>query len=257
MIQINLLPPEYRARAGTPMARLVAIIAGVVTLACASGAYAYTHFIELAKVRELRQTREEEALGQERRKKHSLDLQAEIDMYEKRRLAIQTINRSRTLWSRKLDQFFDIVTNQGTDESYKVWIESIEVPPQLVAGRKRSPAAGGKKGAPLDGGQFKFSGFLAMESDSECLAHISAFHKALTGDPESSGRATDFYSDFLRVNNPPGKIVSDRGGAGEERIPPVVGAFEYALTLQPKATSEPARAAVPSRPTRGNPKAER
>lgn len=259
MIQINLLPPEYRARAGTPMARLVAIIAGVVMLASACGAYAYTHFIELAKVRELRQAREEEALGQERRKKHSLDLQAEIEMYEKRRLAIQTINRSRTLWSRKLDQFFDIVTNQGTDESYKAWIETIEVPPQVLAGRKRSPAAG-KKGQPADGGQFKFSGFLAMESESECLAHISTFHKALTGDPESTSRPTDFYADFLRVNNPPGRIVNQPGSQDEERLPPVVGAFEYSLALLPKAPPEPAkggaRGSRPGTPAR-NPSSER
>jgi hypothetical protein len=240
MIQINLLPPEYRAKTGTPVARFVAIVSGVVVLACASGAYAYTHFIELAKVRELRQTREEEALGQERRKKHSLDLQAEIDLYEKRRAAIQTVNRSRTLWSRKLDQFFDIVTNQGTDETYKVWIESLEVPPQLVAGGKR--AALGKKGQPADGGQFKFSGFLAMESESEWLPHVSAFHKALTGDPESTGRATDFFADFMRVNNPNGKIVGTQGGKGEEELtPPVVGSFDYELTLLPKAQPDAAK----------------
>jgi hypothetical protein len=235
MIQINLLPAEYRARTGTPVARFAAIVGGVVVLACASGAYAYTHFIELAKVRELRLTREEEAVGQERRKKHSLDLQAEIDQYERRRSAIQTINRSRTLWSRKLDQFFDIVTNQGTDESFKVWIESLEVPPQLVASGKRPTL---KKGQAPDGGQFKFSGFVAMESESEWLAHVSAFHKALTGDPEGGGRATDFYADFLRVNNPNGKIVSKHSKGDEELTPPVVGSFDYELALLPKSAPE-------------------
>lgn len=251
MIQINLLPPEYRAKTGTPVARFAAIVAGVVVLACASGAYAYTHFIELAKVRELRQTREEEALGQERRKKHSLDLQAEIDTYEKRRSAIQTINRSRTLWSRKLDQFFDIVTNQGTDEGFKVWIESLEVPPQLVAGAKRGM---GKKGQPADGGQFKFQGFLAMESESEWLAHVSAFHKALTGDPESTGRATDFYADFMKVNNPNGKIVTTHMKGDEELTPPVVGSFDYEMTLLPKSAPEtsPKGAAKAAKPARSS-----
>ncbi len=257
MIQINLLPPEYRARAGTPVARFAAIVVGVVVLACASGAYAYVHFIELAKVRELRSAREEEAEGQERRKKHSLDLQSEIDQYERRRTAIQTINRSRTLWSRKLDQFFDIVTGQGTDDSYKVWIESLEVPPQLAASARRAPAAG-KKGQAADGGRFLFSGFLAVETESEAPAHVAAFHKALTGDAEVTGRPTEFYADFLKVNNPPTKIVSDRVQKGEdERVPPVVGAFEYELALQPKSQPEPAKAGrTPSKPSR-NPKAER
>jgi cell division protein FtsB len=253
MIQINLLPPEYRAKTGTPVARFVAIVSGVVVLACASGAYAYTHFIELAKVRELRQTREEEALGQERRKKHSLDLQSEIDLYEKRRMAIQTINRSRTLWSRKLDQFFDIVTNQGTDETYKVWIEKLEVPPQLVASAKR--VVMGKKGQALDGGQFRFSGFMAMEAECDWLPHISAFHKALTGDPESTGRATDFFADFMRVNNPNGKIVGTNGKTEEELLPPVVGSFDYELTLLPKVlpAAEPVTAAKPARKPRNKP----
>ena len=251
MIQINLLPPEYRAKVGTPMARFAAIVGGVVVVACASGAYAYTHFIELAQVRELRQTREEEAAGQDRRKKHSLDLQAEIDTYEKRRSAIQTINRSRTLWSRKLDQFFDIVTNQGTDEGFKVWIESLEVPPQVVAGGKR---AAPKKGQQADGGQFKFQGFLAMESESEWLAHISAFHRALTGDPESTGRPTDFYADFMKVNNPNGKIVSTHGRGEEQLVPPVVGSFDYELTLLPKTAPEaPTKgAAKPAKPARSS-----
>src|SRR5262245_28351319 len=250
MIQINLLPPEYRARSGTPVARFVAIVAGVVVLACASGAYAYTHFIELAKVRELRQAREEEALGQERRKNHSLALQSEIDLYEKRRASIQTINRSRTLWSRKLDQFFDIVTNQGNDETYKVWIESLEVPPQLVASSKRMGL--GKKGQAADGGQFKFSGFLAMETDDEWLPHISAFHKALTGDPESTGRATDFFADFMTVNNPNGKIVGSRNRGDEELTPPVVGSFDYEMTLLPKAAPDSPKSttAKPAKPAR-------
>ena len=104
MIQINLLPPEYRPRTGTPVARFVAIVVGVVLIASATGAWFYTHFIELANVQELRDVRAEEASSKERQRDHSLALQREIQVYEKRRTAIQTINRSRTLWSRKLDQ---------------------------------------------------------------------------------------------------------------------------------------------------------
>ena len=109
MIQVNLLPPEYRAAAGTPVARFVAIVAGVVLVIGASCAFAYTHFIQLAKVREVKALREEEAASKEIQKERSLALQREIGEYEERRRAIQTINRNRVLWSRKLDQFFDIV----------------------------------------------------------------------------------------------------------------------------------------------------
>ena len=32
MIQINLLPPEYRPRTGTPVARFAAIVVGMITV---------------------------------------------------------------------------------------------------------------------------------------------------------------------------------------------------------------------------------
>ncbi len=248
MIQINLLPPEYRAKSGTPVGRFVAIVAGVVVVASAAGIFAYTHFIELSRVRELRTAREEEALGQERRKKYSLDLQAEIDMFTKRRTAIQTINRSRTLWSKKLDQLFDIVTNQGGDASYRTWIEKLEVPPQAVTSKKRAPAAG-RKGQPLDGGQLKIQGFLALESESDAPAHISAFHRALTGDPEATGHTTEFFSDFLRINNPNVKIVPPRGRGEELLEPPVVAEFKYELALVAKEA--PAAAAKTANTPKG------
>src|SRR5947207_2386054 len=119
MIQVNLLPPEYRAAAGTPVARFVAIVSGVVLVVGATCAFAYTHFIQLAKVREVRTIREEEVKSKESQKEHSLALQKEVEEYEQRRRAIQTINRNRVLWSRKLDQFFDIVA--GREAPYSAW----------------------------------------------------------------------------------------------------------------------------------------
>ena len=166
-------------------------------------------------------------------------------MFTKRRTAIQTINRSRTLWSKKLDQLFDIVTNQGGDESYRAWIEKLEVPPQAVTAKKRLPAAG-KKGQPIDGGQLKIQGLLALESESDAPAHISAFHRALTGDPETTNRPTEFFMDFLRINNPNVKIVPPRGKDEEQLEPPVVAEFKYELALISK---EPVPVAKPAAKT--------
>ena len=140
MIQINLLPPEYRPRTGTPVARFVAIVVGIVMVLSAGGAYAYTHFIELAKVKGLKQSREEEVRSMEAQRDRSLRLQQEIDTYEQRRRAIQTINRSRTLWSRKLDQFFTILADQNVDESYSLWLDSVEVASKVQTLRRRRPS---------------------------------------------------------------------------------------------------------------------
>ncbi len=228
MIQINLLPPEYRPRAGTPVARFVAILAGVVLVASASGVYAYTHFIELSRVKELKVARDEELAAKTKLRERSLELQREIKIYENRRTAIQTINQSRTLWSRKLDQFFDVVTAQGNPDAYLCWLENVEVPTQL-ASRRRGARRGAAKSQPA--GELRFDGHLGMEDNRKALMLSSTFHKALTGDPEVTGQPTDFFADFQSITNPGIEIQRVRGK--QELIPPVVGDFKYQLKLHP------------------------
>jgi cell division protein FtsB len=232
MIQVNLLPPEYRAAAGTPVARFVAIVAGVVLVIGASCAFAYTHFIQLAKVREVKGLREEEAASKEIQKERSLALQREIGEYEERRRAIQTINRNRVLWSRKLDQFFDIVA--GRDSSYSAWLDELEVPTLLASNRRAAGSVGG--GAPADGGSFKFTGFLAMNASNEAPAQNSSFYRNLTGDPDNShGLANEFFQDFTSISNPAIDIVNNTASSTEQLTPPVVGAIRYELHLKAPA----------------------
>lgn len=226
------------------MARFAAIVVGVILVASAGGAYAYTHFIELAKVRDLRDAREEERRAKEMQRDRSRELQKEIDVYAKRREAIQKINRSRTLWSRKLDQFYDIVTAQNTDEVYQVWLENVEVPVQVASrGRRSSRRSRNRKTkGPQPAGEFKFAGFIAMESESEALALSASLHKALTGDVERGGEATDFYSDFLSITNPPVTMIPERD---TNLIPPKKGAFKYELKLKPLDTGKPVSKKAP------------
>jgi len=233
MIQVNLLPPEYRPQAGTPVARFAAIVSGVVLVVGASCAYAYTHFVQLAKVKEVLAQREETCRSKESQRDRSLELQKEIDEYEQRRRAIQTINRNRVLWSRKLDQFFEVVASR--EAPYNAWLDELEIPTQLATNRR--PGALG--GAP-DGGQMRISGFLAMEKANEGPAQNSAFYKALTGDPETTRRASEFYEDFLSITNPSLDIV-ERTGTSMKLSPPVVGALKYELRLKAPALDASAR----------------
>jgi cell division protein FtsB len=226
----------------------VAILFGVVMVASATGAYAYTHFIELKNVKEVRDVKTEEAKSKEAQRDRSLALQKEIDLYKKRRTAIQTINRERTLWSRKLDQFFDIVTSQNAEDAYQVWLESIEIPPKTAPSRRGRKTR--RKGQIDHGGMFKFDGFMAMDASSEAPALSSAFFRAMTGDPDLTGERTEFFDDFVKVNNPNIVVVDKRAGRNQaELLPPVVGAFHYELLLKPpaKPKSSPDRTAVPGR----------
>jgi hypothetical protein len=243
MIQINLLPPEYRPRPGTPVARFASIVAGVVLISCAAGAYVYSHLIERAKIEDLRDAREEEVHAKEAQRDRSLALQRELDVYEKRRTAIQTINRSRMLWSRKMDQFYDIVTGQDGDQGVKAWLESLEVPPQAVASRKKRMP---KKGEEPEGGMFRFTGFLAMATSHEAPALSAAFYRSLTGDPDATGRRTDFFADFLRVNNPNVQIEENLGEKDVEYDPPMVASLKYEMVL--KAPAQPSASKPPKKP---------
>src|SRR5437667_2698466 len=146
MIRVNLIPPEYRAATGTPVGRFVAIVAGVLAVVTAGCAYAYTHFVQLQKALEVKALREGEADNKEHQKERSLALQREIDGYQQRRRAIQAINRNRMLWSRKLDQFFDIVANR--ESPYNAWLDELDIPTQIAAARR----PGTQVGAPPDGG---------------------------------------------------------------------------------------------------------
>ena len=200
----------------------------------AGGAYAFTHFIELSKVRELKHSREEEVRSMEMQRDRSRRLQTEIDSYEQRRRAIQTINRSRTLWSRKLDQFFDIVTAADGDDSSARWLKGIEVPVKVVAVNRRRGRRS-KKGKKIEpSARFKFSGFVAMSDDTDALALLSGFQKELTGDPERTGSVTDFFSDFITINNPNIEMIRSRGSdPAAQLMPPLVGAYKYDLGLAP------------------------
>ncbi len=236
MIQINLLPPEHRPRTGTPVARFAAIVVGVVMVLASGGVFAYTRFIALANAHDIRLVKENEVRAKEALRDHSLRLAAELDGFEKRREAIQKITRARTLWSRKLDQFFDIVTSQTTKETFHVWLDSVEAPSQLAAGRRLpGRTAGARAKAVVPAGELKLSGFLAMESDAEAPALLSSFHKALTGDPENTGRPTEFFADFMSINNPNIEMLreTNRRPNEAELVPPRVGAFNYELKLHP------------------------
>jgi len=237
MIRVNLLPPEHRPAQGTPVGRFAAIVGGVLLVVGSGCFYAYTHFVQLTKAREVKALREEEASNKEQQKERSLALQREIEDYEQRRKAIQTINRNRILWSRKLDQFFDIVA--GRDATYSAWLDELEIPTQLATNRRP-----GSLGAPAEGGQFKLVGFLAMQSPNEAPAQNSAFYKAITGDPEGTGRPSEFFADFARISNPSIDIVQQ----SEQRnlSPPITGAFKYDLRLKPPMLDGDAKKSVAS-----------
>ena len=208
MIQVNLLPPEYRKVDGTPVARFVALTLGVFLTATAMSVWGYVHFGLLAEVKDRRAHKEEELVSLQALATRSQALLAEFKEYERRRMTIEEVGQQRILWSRKLDQLADLIHNKGSDERHLVWLSSV---------RSEGPR---KTGSP---GTLKISGW----SGGEELARLSDFNKDLKQDEE-------FFADFTGIDPPRG----DRVEFSDGRLPRTAWRFDKALDLAPTGGKE-------------------
>lgn len=202
MIKVNLLPPEYRKVDGTPVARFVALIAGVFLTASAMSVWGYVHFGMLQEVRDRRTALEDELTGLKKLADRSKALLEEFQEYQRRRETIEDIDKGRVLWSRKLDQLADLIHNKGQDTRHQVWLSDI-----------RTQTSRGKGSA----GKLTISGW----SGGEELARLSDFNRDLRQDEE-------FFADFKAIDPPRGERVS----FGDGRLPDSAWRFTTGLDLR-------------------------
>jgi Tfp pilus assembly protein PilN len=198
MIRVNLLPPEYRKVERTPILRFVTIICGVVLSTSALGVFLYVHFAMLVKVVSEREKREETYLTKKVVADRSVALDHEAREYRRRQQTIEEIAKSRKLWSRKLDQFCDIVHNKGDVKRHLVWLTDMKT---------LAPA----KGA---GGGFYIRGF----SGGSEISRLSDFHLDL--------KNSDFFEGFTSIDNPEGSVVRFDDGLAPE------SAWEFDFNLR-------------------------
>ena len=118
MININLLPAEYRKAEATPVARFIAIVVGAVVVTASLVAYGYVHYSKLKEARDVRIQTEETYANKKAQADVSKSLQTEINNYELRRKAIQSIAQNRILQSKKLDEFLDVIWARGDTTDY-------------------------------------------------------------------------------------------------------------------------------------------
>ncbi len=207
MIQINLLPPEYRRAESTPIGRFLAIVVGAVIVTGGLVAYGFVHYSTLKGVREVREATDAEYGNKKAQAEVSLALQAEINAYEARRKAIQQVAKDRILHSRKLDELLDILHNKGDRTAYYVWLKDLSVRP----GRQL------KKGQMDSGGSMSFSGW----AETREFSRVTSLRDAIRKDP--------FFQDFKSISQPIFKEV--RWDDGLE--PASGGRFNYTMVLQP------------------------
>ncbi len=209
MISVNLLPPEYRKLEATPLARFIAIVVGAILVASELGVYAYVHYSELRSIREVRGATDAEYQNKKAQGDASLALQKEILAYEARRTAIQQVASRRILWSRKLDEFLDIIHNEGDRHEYFVWLEKLQVSPPRDRGRR--------KRGPTSGGTFQFQGF----SGTTEFSKVTNLRNAV--------RKDTFFRDYQRISPPAFEAVIYDDG----KVPSEAGKFGFTLDLKP------------------------
>ncbi len=213
MITVNLVPKEALRKERTPVGQfaviLLCVLAGVGSLA----AFLYMEFGRLAEVEsELNKVTAELDLVKPHRM-YADSLMSEKKEYARRTETIQGIGAARVLWSKKMDQFWEVIHNNGDAGRHNVWITSLSA---------KSPGKGKGKSKRQTSGTFNIAGYSAGVQAKK----LSNFHRDLT---ESS-----FFKDFFEINDPGGSVQYFK----DDKEPKEAWKFNFQLKMEAKAKSK-------------------
>lgn len=203
MIHINLLPEEFRRTARTPLKLMVAVTAAVALNASLLAWYGWLALGVAAGVQSELDVLRTESEGLAPQVAYHKSLEQESARHEKREKTLAEINASRISWTRKLDQFVDVVNRGNDGDRHLVWFDALTIAQE---------ARGGRGGA----GALTASG----HSGSDNFGHVANFLDDLEDSP--------FIDDFERPAPPEGSETQK----DEELMPAVVWAFPLSVTLK-------------------------
>ena len=175
MIDIDLLPEEYRRPEMTPLPRRLVIFIGTALVSICLFVLIWLHLILLPRLRNER----DDWVNRERQMAKAVqrydELMAEISGFNQRKQTIEQIWQIRILWAQKFDQLCDLVPPY-------IWFKSISLQEPLM-GRKD---VGGKL-------------ILDCRSQGPDANHFAEFMRIVKGEDEGEkGRiGQEFFQDFL------------------------------------------------------------
>lgn len=225
MIRINLLPEDQRAATRTPV-KLVATLAVVAALNAGLGTWwAVEAFSEQVAADEAVASRELDLEGLRPQTDHLKALESEMREHKAREDALASIAANRIGWTRKLDEFVDVVNKGGDGERHLVWFDDMQV--------VRNPDQRAKTA-----GELRASG----HSGSDKFAQVANF----LDDVSASGFADGFQ--------PPADPEGSQSVEDKELVPSDVWAFPLSMKIQaPEERADAAKkgaAAAPSAPAK-------
>jgi len=179
MIEINLLPQEYRVQERTPLGLFLTVVVGICTVG-AIGVYEIRLKKDLADKQNENVTLKAEQEKTAKDKADVIKLEKDIEVARKRQETIIEISQSKIIWSQKLVQFGRIM-----QEYPNFWIDRLNL----------------QKGGGGDKGRLTLN-FYALGNN---LKDVAAFRKRVIED-------TNFWYHFERFDAP--RVTVPQSGAG-------------------------------------------
>lgn len=158
MIEINLLPDEYRHSQRTPVRVFASIALGVTVNATLGAVWMWNEFGPGAEVEQ-----QLEVLTSDRDTLRPLvdyhtKLVTETRLYDSRERTLDQIVAQRVSWTEKVDQLVDVINEGGDDDNkYLVWLDNLNVAQTERAPRPGLPASGGQLSAKANSGDDDFA----------------------------------------------------------------------------------------------------
>ncbi len=183
MIEINLLPPEYRAPEGTNLPLIAALAIGVLVVGF-TGLYGMNLSNELAQVESDLEKRLEDRDGLEETAKKVDNAKADIGRQTSRQDTIIKISQSKVMWSLKLDQFARIMNRFST-----FWVTNM----QLTQRRSRTGTSSGQLN-------------LQVSATGRDLNDVSRFRDALKYDTNFAYHFENLPSPMVQIQDLSGYV---------------------------------------------------
>ena len=223
MTRINLLPQEWRKKEMTPLATLIPVLAGITLVVGAGFFWGWLHFAELSGAEaardEVRSIRETLAPSLQ----YAGKLEAEEGEYKSRQSTIESIRASRVPWTRKLDEFWDVLTDDDGGKKYLVRIDNLTV---------RAPQS--RKKDEIPGDEVVVKG-ICFNQDNP-LKHFTIAH-------ESICQSKFFRGEFEDINDPAGKAVDEDG---DSLIPTRGWTMDLVMRMKSRSSKKPAPSKGPA-----------
>jgi Tfp pilus assembly protein PilN len=201
MLRINLLPNEFRQAERTPLGTFMLLVACTILSVSALCCTAFMYFGILKEAETKRDIAQEEHENLAPMAKYADDLEAEQREYKKRSEVIKEIETTRILWTRKLDQFLDVINSKDNLNRHWVWLSEMKV---RMTGSKEPGV--------------ELKGFAAGDQYEQ----LSNFNEDL--------KNHELYpDDFVAISNPTGSIV-----VNEKMNPAYAIEFDWTLRLDDK-----------------------